>query len=255
MNSDIAPYLIENTAHEFWTLAGEVSALPLLRNMKTAIILALPLELNPVPALRVSHVLKWMQRVQLTHSIRGRNRRLHGCLLADHGQGAIFFDADDSEAEQRFTLAHELAHFLLDYLHPRERALTALGASILPVLDGERMPTMEERLQAVLSAVPLGVMSHVMERPDDGLPTTFVIAIEDRADRLALELLAPAPSLSTLMQSATAPEGFDLRLAFLTRLLIQSYGLPGEIAATYARYILTQLGEPTFRDWLSGHEA
>lgn len=252
MNSDAAPFLIENAAQEFWTLAGEVSDLP--RNIKTAIILALPLELYPVSALRVSHVLDWTRRVRLAHSIRGRNRQLHGCLLADRGQGTIFFDADDTEAEQRFTLAHELAHFLLDYLHPRERALTALGASILPVLDGVRAPTMEERLHAVLSAVPLGVMSHVMERPDNGLPTTFVIAIEDRADRLALELLAPAQDLSTLMRSTTAPKGFETRLAFLTQLLVQFYGLPAAIASTYARYVLTQMGEPTFRDWLFGHE-
>ncbi|MHB8598483.1 MAG: ImmA/IrrE family metallo-endopeptidase [Ktedonobacteraceae bacterium] len=255
MNNAVTSFLIENTAQEFWTLAGEVSNLPLPRNIKAAIVLAVPLELYPVPVLRVNHVVDWMRRVQLTHAIRGRNRRLHGCLLADHGQGAIFFDADDSEAEQRFTLAHELAHFLLDYLHPRERALTALGASILPVLDGERAPTVEERLHAVLSAVPLGVMSHVMERPDTGLPATFVIAIEDRADRLALELLAPTQVLATLMQSATAPKGFELRLVFLTRLLVQSYGLPEEIAATCARYILTQMGEPTFRDWLSGYGA
>lgn len=253
MNNNVTSFLIENTAQEFWTLAGEVLSLSFPRDIKTAIVLAVPLEMCAFPALRVSHVLDWMRRVQWMHSIRGRNRRLHGCLLADRGQGAIFFDTSDTEAEQRFTLAHELAHFLLDYLQPRERALTALGNSILPVLDRERTPTVEERLHAVLSAVPLGVMSHVMERPDNGLPTSFVIDIENRADQLALELLAPAQTLFTLMQSATAPEGFEMRLVFLARLLVQSYGLPEEIAATYARYILTQLGEPTFRDWLSGY--
>ncbi len=251
MNSVETLFLIENTAQEFWVLADGVPSLPC--DIKTAIILALPLELYPVAILRVSHVLDWTRRVQITHSIRGRNRGLHGCLLADRGKGTIFFDASDSEAEQRFTLAHELAHFLLDYLLPRQRALTTLGTSILPVLDGERAPTLEERLQAVLSAVPLGVMSHVMERPDDGLPTNTVLAIEDRADRLALELLAPAQSLYSLMQSETAPKGFDRRLTFLTRLLVQHYGLPDIMASSYARYMLTQLGEPTFRDWLFDH--
>ena len=255
MNNIATPFLIMNTAQEFWTLAGEVSNPPLPRNMQTAIILALPLELYPVATLRVGHVLDWMRRVQLTQTIRGRNRRLRGCLLADRGKGTIFFDADDSDAEQRFTLAHELAHYLLDYLHPRERALSALGTSILPVLNGERAPTVEERLHAILSAVPLGVMSYIMERPDDGLPTTSVIDIEDRADRLALELLAPAEALSTLMKSTAAPNGFETRLVFLTRLLVQSYGLPEEIGSTYARYILTQMGEPAFRDWLSGYGA
>lgn len=250
MNSVHTSFLIENTAQEFWTLAGEVSNFPC--DIKKAIILAVPLELYPVPVLSVSHVLDWTRRVHIPHTIRGRDRRLHGCLLADKGQGTIFFDANDSEAEQRFTLAHELAHFLLDYLLPRRRTLAVLGQSILPVLDGERAPTFEERLHAVLSAAPLGVMSHVMERPDEGLPTNTVLTIEDRADHLALELLAPARSLTSLMQSVTVPQGFNLRLTFLTQILVQQYGLPDAIASSYARYVLAQLGEPTFRDWLFG---
>ncbi len=251
MDSTGNAFFIENTAQEFWALAGGVPSLPC--NMQTAITLALPLEIYPVPGLRVSHVLAWARRVKIAHRIRGRDRRLHGCLLADRGRGTIFFDASDSNAEQRFTLAHELAHFLLDYQIPRQRAVAALGASILPVLNGERAPTLEERLHAVLSAVPLGIMSHVLERPDDGLPANFIIAIENRADRLALELLAPAQELYSLEQQAGAPKGFDARLAFFTHTLTWDYGLPEVLASSYARYLLAQLGEPTFRDWLFGH--
>ena len=246
-------YYIENMARQFWEMAGiagEPGKLP--RDIKTAITLALPLEVYPVPALRVSHVLAWTRRIKMSHGIRGRDRRLHGCLLADRGKGTIFVDASDADEEQRFTLAHELAHFLLDYQFPRQRALSALGPSILPVLDGERAPTMEERVHAIMSSVHLGALSHVMERPESGLPTNLVIDIENRADRLALELLAPAESLCTLMRQATAPRGFDARLAHLTQILTRRYGLPEAIAASYARYVLAQLGEPTFRDWLFG---
>ncbi len=244
-------YLVENTAQEFWALTGEALNFP--RDIKTAIILTLPLEVYPVPGLRVSHVLAWTRRVKIAHRIRGRDRRLHGCLLADRGKGTIFFDADDSDVEQRFTLAHELAHFLLDYQFPRQRAVTILGTSILAVLDGERPPAVEERLHAVLSTVPLGVMSHVMERPDEGLPVNSIIAIEDRADRLALELLAPAQPLYEVLQQTTAPKTFASRLLFLTRLLTHEYGLSEPMASFYAHYLLTQLGEPTFRDWLFGN--
>jgi hypothetical protein len=245
--------LIENMAQEFWETAddaGETSRLP--RDIKTAITLALPLEVYPVPALRVSQILTWTRRVQMPHRIRGRDRRLHGCLLADRGKGTIFVDASDADDEQRFTLAHELAHFLLDYQFPRQRAVKALGPSILPVLDGERAPTLAERVHAVMSGVHLGALSHIMERPESGLPGNIVLDMEDRADRLALELLAPAESVCVLVQQPTAPRGFDARLTYVTQLLTRQYGLPIAIAATYARYVLVRLGEPTFRDWLFG---
>jgi IrrE N-terminal-like domain len=246
-------YLIENMAQEFWEMAdvaGENGRLP--RNIQTAITLALPLEIYPVPVLRVSHVLAWARRVQMPHRIRGRDRRLHGCLLADRGKGTIFVDASDADDEQRFTLAHELAHFLLDYRFPRLRAIDALGPSILAVLDGERAPTLAERVHAVMSSIHLGVLSHLMERPESGLPTNIVLDIEDRADRLALELLAPTDSVSDTVRRAAVPGGFEARLAYVTQQLTRQYGLPTAIAAPYARYVLARLGEPTFRDWLFG---
>ena len=249
------PYLIAHTAQEFWALAREPGgpggdgALP--RDIRIAITLALPLEVYPVATLRVGHVLDWTRRAGIIHRLRGRDRRLHGCLLAHHGKGTIFVDACDADQEQRFTLAHELAHFLLDYQLPRQLALDALGPAILPILDGERAPSIEQRLHAVMSGVHLGTLSHVMERPENGLPTNLVLDIENRADRLALELLAPAEALLALMGRREAPRGYEARLAYLAQALSQEYGLPAAVAAPYARYILAQMGEPTFRDWLS----
>ncbi len=153
-------FLIENTAQEFWALAGGAPRYPC--DIKIAITLTMPLELYAVPGLCVADMLDWTQKVCIAYHMPGSNRRLHGCLLADRDKGTIFYDARDSEDEQRFTLAHELAHFLLDYQAPRRRAVTILGPSILPVLDGERPPTVSERLHAVLSSVSLGAMSHFM---------------------------------------------------------------------------------------------
>ncbi len=252
--------LIENTALEFWALTGGAPGYPC--DIKTAITWTLPLEVYAIPQLCVNDVFAWTRRVNLALFIQGRNRRLHGCLIAYRGKGTIFCDADDAEDEQRFTMAHELAHFLRDYQAPRQRAVNILGPSILPVLDGDRSPTRTERLHAVLSTGHLGVMSHVMERPDEGLPTNAVIDIEDRANRLALELLAPvskvtariAPTINdnvpTASRSIGKPQGFDARLTYLSQHLITEYCLPEVVASSYARYVLHQLGEPTFRDWL-----
>src|SRR2546421_5597152 len=245
--------LIENTALEFWALTGGAPGYPC--DIKTAITWTLPLEVYANPQLCVNDVFAWTRRVNLTLRIPGRNRRLHGCLIAYRGKGTIFYDADDVGDEQRFTMAHELAHFLLDYQAPRQRAVTILGSTILPVLDGDRPPTRAERLHAVLSTIHLGVMSHVMERPDVGLSTNVVIDIEDRANRLAIELLAPlskvtarvTPTLnenvSTACHSPGEPRGFKARLTCLTQHLIAEYGLPEAVALSYARYALNQLSE------------
>jgi hypothetical protein len=240
--------LIENTAQEFWALVGRAPSYPC--DLEMAISLTLPLEVYFVDHLRVSDVTDWMRRVGIEHTIPGRDRRLHGCLIANRGKGTIFYDSSDSQEEQRFTLAHELAHFLLDYQAPRQRARAILGEAILPVLDGERPPTQAERLHAVLTTVSLGTMSHCMERPEEGLPAGIILDIEDRANRLALELLAPASLLTERLRLANTPRGFNKRLHFLTQLLSSEHGLPVPIAAAYARFLLYKLGEPTVRDWL-----
>jgi hypothetical protein len=242
--------LVENTAQDFWMSAGGMPCYPC--DIKMAIVLTLPLELYAVAELRVSHVREWSRRVHMLLHIGGHDRRLHGCLIADRGKGTLFYDTQDPDDEQHFTLAHELAHFLLDYQAPRQRAIRALGSSILPVLNGERLPTLEERLHAALSTVHLGTLSHFMERPDEGLPTNAILDIEDRADQLALELLAPALPLYELMRRVNVRDGFNTRLQFLHQYLLTTYGLPSAVATDYARYILHELGEPTFRDWLFG---
>src|SRR5579875_2639953 len=208
--------LIENTAQEFWALTGAAPTYPCALDLPMQ--LNLPLAIYPVKHLRVRDVTAWMRSVGIEHCIAGRDRRLHGCLVANRGMGAIFYDAEATEEEQRFTLAHELAHFLLDYQAPRQRAIAILGETILPVLDGERAPTLAERLHAVLDIVSLGTMSHCMERPGDGLPAGSILDIEDRANRLALEILAPAALLTERLRQ-TALQGFNARLYFLTQLL------------------------------------
>ena len=52
------------------------------------------------------------------------------------GTAYCLVDANDPDNERRFTTAHELAHFLLDYAEPRRKAIEALGEGIVPVLDG-----------------------------------------------------------------------------------------------------------------------
>lgn len=243
-------YLLETLAEDFWNLAGYGPEGSI--DIEAAAGWALPVEIAFVAQLRLHHVAARMKHFGVNATLAGRDRRLRGCLIAYHGKGLILIDTDDAPDEQRFTLAHELAHFLLDYQRPRQRALASLGEAILPILDGVRPPTLEERLHAVLADAPLGVLRHLMERPDEGLPAGTVLDVEDRADRLALELLAPSRLLLERLAATSAPVAFHDRLAFLTYALITEKNLPPEKAAAYARYLLRQQGGPGFLDWLLG---
>ena len=164
------------------------------------------------------------------------DRRLRGALVAFADHGILFLDGADHEAEQRFTAAHEAAHFVLDYLLPRRRALALLGDGIRPVLDGERPPTCEERIDAALTACPLGLHVHLLDRRD---PTGRVALAEDRVDRLARELLAPADELDRRFDGCPPAE------ADLVAALIDDYGLPAAEAAAHARSWLAARRRPT----------
>lgn len=246
---DDEPYRVEHTASLFWQLAQQNPVYPV--PLEDIIGWAFPLLLRAVPQLSVRHVHDWLQTNQIAYAVAGTDRRLRGCLFAYRDHGIIFLDSEDPPNEQRFTLAHELAHFLLDYWLPRQRTLHALGESIRAVLDGVRAPTAEERVQAVLARTPLGVHSHLMERPEQGLPSATVLQVENRADRLALEILAPAALLLT--RPAIDPRiPYPTRLQCLTMALVSEFGLPATVAGSYARHLLRTHGRPTFQDWLQG---
>ncbi|WP_437303832.1 ImmA/IrrE family metallo-endopeptidase [Sorangium sp. So ce388] len=175
------------------------------------------------------------------------DRELHGCLVARGGQGFVFLDGADEEAERRFSLAHEIAHFVADHLLPRARALEVLGESILPVLNGDRAPTPEERLAAVLTRVHLGVQVLLMGRGPGGAVCTWDVAeSEQRADRLGLELLAPADvamaSLQSVLGEVEEPSQHDeLRAA---EHLAERFGLPADKAGSYVGLLLSRRRRP-----------
>jgi hypothetical protein len=203
-----------------------------------------------MPQLDVDMVHMRAQQLSIEYQFAGSNRRLRGCLLADRGSGCILYDASDPANEQRFTKGHELAHFLVDYYFPRTRALQLLGESIRSVLDGLRPPTLAERTHAAMMNIHLGVLSRLMERPDEGLPGATVLRVEDRADRIALELIAPFSAVIKRLDQFVSQPGGSTQLAWLTAILQNEYALPGAIAAGYARELIRRWGGSALLDWI-----
>lgn len=223
-----APVWCVELADAFWTKAGPPPPFPRdLRDVATSV----HLSVIPLKGVSVVAVRQWFEHIEIPLPLTEPDRPLRACLVAWAGVGFAFVDRLDDPAEQTFSLAHELGHFLRDYLHPRERVADRLGVAALDVLDCRRPPTPTERLQAVLRNVTLGPFTHLLRRDETGRPLSpLEQEAEDAADRLAFELLAPASVL---------PET-DSRTTRIER-LVREFGLPLNPATRYAA-LLTPSG-------------
>jgi hypothetical protein len=222
---------VAQLAQAFWQKAQGLEPFP--RNLRRAIARAVGLSIVLLPSLSVRAAVAWLQKCGLVCELPGQDRPLRACLVARNGYGVALIDGSDDEDEQRFSIAHELAHFLRDYWSLRQRVLNHLGSDALPVVDGERPATPQERLNALLRKVPLGFDLHLMERDSDGSPVNARIAqAENDADRLAYELLAPAEHVVGKSAASTKGE--------IERRLRECYRLPSVQALRYASLLLPQ---------------
>ncbi len=236
MNS---PAWVIEAASVFWHQAGEVEEFP--RSLRAAIAFSLPVTVVSLPRLTVAGMNMWLARHGIENIWYKRDRHLRACLVAYSGHGIIFLNSSDLDNEQRFSLAHELAHYLLDYLMPRRKAVERLGTKILEVFDGIRPLWIEERVDALLTNVQIGFHVHLMERELNGaLATTAIGVAEFRADRLAFELLAPADAVLEGFEEYPSDES----CVQIVDLLKIKYGLPESQAREYAMLIAPKIVKP-----------
>jgi uncharacterized protein DUF955 len=220
-----APVWVAELAAWFWNRAGPPPPFP--RELSGAVTRSLIGSVISLRGLSVGRVLDWLANVGIQPpDLQCPDRPLRGALFAREGAGFLFVARDDEPTERRFTLAHELAHLLRDYLQPRNRAIVALGPGIVDVLDARRPPTVAERFHGLLRDVPAAPFTHLMGR-DDGRRTVIVRSAERDADRLAFELLAPAVDVLKC-------RGTNGATATAAQLIADTYGLPSTLAEYYA---------------------
>lgn len=199
-----------------------------------------------LPRLSVARIRDWLahRRADVPPGLTNcRDRQIRGAVVAWRGHGLLCADAADTEAERRFTFAHEAAHFLGDHFYPRQDLLDRFGPSIQPVLDGLRAPTRQEQVDALLGRTSLTLHTHFMER-GEALATSLRTAVdraEAEADAFACEILAPTAALETRFSGLRADEGAT---ALVLASLASEFGLPPALAARWARRFVARYGEP-----------
>ena len=239
-------------AERFWLSVGHVEPFP--RSLESSVAWALPLAVVKLPHLGLFNMNEWLIQKGVISRCPTQDRRLHACLFAKVGHGLVFLDGSDPDDERRFSLAHEVVHFISDYLEPRNRALALLGDAGRDVLDGRRSPTPEERLRGVLHNVELGTYTHLIERSSAGSVTSIqTLEAEDRADRLALELIAPRLTVLACLKKRQVIWRSPTALEIAQEILAHEYGLPFSVAKRYGEMlIMSRRPSRTFREWLGG---
>ena len=238
----------QEAVNRFWQQCGEFEPFP--RTLEKSVSLALPVAIVKLPHLKLHIIENWLARCGVPYSFNCRSRAVRGCLIAYGGHGAVFVDGADPDDEQRFTIAHELGHFMSDYLIVRETAISKFGEPITDVLDGLRLPSVPERVHAALASTSLVIYTNLMERDETSNSThSGVWKIEDRADRIALALLAPPEEV--IANTDTSAGHFRQRHQAITSVLCERFGLPLQIADTYAWSLLENVGRgPSWAEML-----
>ncbi|MFE8595442.1 ImmA/IrrE family metallo-endopeptidase [Archangium violaceum] len=201
--------------------------------------MVLPIRLVAIPGLTCGMARDWLDSKGRAHGGLPRtSRRLHGCMVAHAGKGVLFYDEQDTALQQRFTLVHEVAHFVLDHHLPRVRAFRSLGEEIRPALDGTQARAPHEALFLTLQRIPSGAQVRFIDRNSSGDPCTGkTMESELRADRLTYELLAPAREALPLVRDLGRQEA-ECELS-------SRFGLPMREARAYVRLLLAR--EPARR--------
>lgn len=221
------PTWLHQALDAFW--AGEPSD-QFPRDLELEAITRLPVALVELEDLRTDRITHWLEEHESPLGMRVAKRPLRAALIAYGGVGVIFIDAFLDPGERLISLAHELGHFLSDYLLPRNE-VERTAPRLVDVLDGLRPPTRDDEVTALLARVPVGVHTHLLGRTargEYGSPETE--RSEHRAARIAWELVAP--------QQAVTDTAGDLSNEFVVVRTLQSrFGLPGDAARAYARYL------------------
>lgn len=222
----------------FWKRAGGRSQYP--ADIGYAASCALAVAVHAAPGLTVRAAAARLSRfgVSLPSQFPSADRPLRGCIAVGQSGAIILVDGDDSEDERRFTVTHEVSHYILEARVHHDRALRLMGEDHIEILYGSREPTTDERVDAWLKRVRAIPFAHLMDRaPDGGYGCGQTLSAECDADSLAVEMLAPRSEMAGVVR---ANRHMPFRRAVDEAALAarRRYGLPTSIATEYANRLV-----------------
>lgn len=209
-------------------------------DMRYAPMCALDVYVEEVASLTTGKAASRLERLGIRTPDGIDERAIHGCLIVGRSGAGVLVEENEGEAQKRFTIAHECAHFILGVRRHQERAASRMGQDFTDVLHGLRGATPDERIDAWLRGVRSDALVHFMDRtPTGGYGCARTGDAECLADDLAVEILAPRSELIRNLHSF-GRMGFSESLIAARGIAERRFGLPAETAEHYANRVVWQ---------------
>lgn len=181
---------LKKISSQFWRTSGLKLVCP--RPIEDAVIRNFPISIVKLKSITYESLNGWLANRNLAGVLPHFNGSLLGGIFAFKGDALLFVDASLPSYEMRYTIAHEVGHFMFDYYYKRQKAKSTVGEKAEEILDGTRRATLGERVDALFLGVDLRPYYHLLaEENCISITRGQIETAEDNADYLADELIAP----------------------------------------------------------------
>lgn len=230
---------LEHCAAAFWEPIPERTSFP--RDLERYLPLHYQASIETLSGLTVQRVHEWLSAIGFAPTNPQKNRRLDGCIIAQKGHAILFIDDALSLDQRRMIVAHETAHYWIDYELPRRRMKMRFGDDSVKILDQERTAETVEILMATAAGAPIQAFYHYHFK--DHKQETEV---EQRANTLACLLMAPRREVLARAKKCQMTREDESNWL---KLLHQDFGMPENWARGYLPLLHWDFRERSFSSW------
>lgn len=230
---------LEHCADAFWEPIPERNRFP--RNLECYLPIHYHASIVLLPGLTVQRVHEWLPANGKVSTNPPNNRRLDGCIIAQKGDAILFINDALPPDERRMIVAHETAHFWIDYELPRRRMKLRFGEEGIQMLDQKRPANTVEVLMATAAGSPIQAFYHYHFKEH-----ILGTEVEQRANTLACLLIAPQQEVLARARKRHLVRNDEAKWL---ELLHQGFGMPENWARGYLPLLHRNFRERSFSSW------